>query len=208
MHITQTKILEAAKTHDVLTLGLRPLGKLIGEKSPQVVKHHLMQLQKKGLLMPHTREAMLQSLKHSAMQQSSFTKIPILGNANCGEATYLADERVEGYITVSKSLLEKTNNIFALVAKGDSMNEADIDGNNIEEGDYVIIDASYRGPRPGDYVLSIIEGCANIKKFARAKNGNVVLLSESSTDYSPIYIDENDQFLINGRVAQVIKAIN
>jgi SOS-response transcriptional repressor LexA len=88
------------------------------------------------------------------------------------------------------------------------MNEADIDGNNIEEGDYVIIDASYRGPRPGDYVLSIIEGCANIKKFARAKNGNVVLLSESSTDYSPIYIDENDQFLINGRVAQVIKAIN
>jgi SOS-response transcriptional repressor LexA len=158
--------------------------------------------------MPHTREAMLQSLKHSAMQQSSFTKIPILGNANCGEATYLADERVEGYITVSKSLLEKTNNIFALVAKGDSMNEADIDGNNIEEGDYVIIDASYRGPRPGDYVLSIIEGCANIKKFARAKNGNVVLLSESSTDYSPIYIDENDQFLINGRVAQVIKAIN
>jgi hypothetical protein len=90
MHITQTKILEAAKTHDVLTLGLRPLGKLIGEKSPQVVKHHLMQLQKKGLLMPHTREAMLQSLKHSAMQQSSFTKIPILGNANCDEATIRA----------------------------------------------------------------------------------------------------------------------
>ncbi|OGK61779.1 hypothetical protein A3I56_00425 [Candidatus Roizmanbacteria bacterium RIFCSPLOWO2_02_FULL_43_10] len=208
MHLTQAKILEAAKTHDVLTIGLRPLGKIIGEKSPQVVKHHLMQLQKKGLLVSLTGEEMLQSLKYSAKQQPSFIKIPILGNANCGEATYLADERVEGYITISETLLEKTHDIFALIAMGDSMNKADIGGDNIEEGDYIIIDASYRVPRPGDYVLSIIEGCANIKKFSRTKDDNVALLSESSVKYAPIYISEVDQFLINGKALQIIKAIN
>ena len=50
IHEIQTKILEVAKVNDLNKLGYRKIGKLIGVDHPQKVKHHIMQLQKKGLL--------------------------------------------------------------------------------------------------------------------------------------------------------------
>lgn len=206
MHQIQEKILELAKTKDVLTLGIRPLGREIGVDQPQLVKHHLFQLQKKGLIKAKSRSDIQQLLQHSSSLQPSFVQIPVVGAANCGPATLFADERVEKYITVSQSFLKKTNNVFALIAKGDSMNRAQIDGNTIEENDYVVIDSDQRTPHSGDYILSVIDNCANIKKYARTKDGNVALLSESTTKHPPIYISEDDQFFVNGKVIQVIKS--
>lgn len=208
MHQIQEKILELAKTKDVLTLGIRPLGREIGVDQPQLVKHHLFQLQKKGLIKAKSRSDIQQLLQHSSSLQPSFVQIPVVGAANCGPATLFADERIEKYITVSQSFLKKTNNIFALVAKGDSMNRAQIDGNTIEENDYVVVDSDQRIPHSGDYILSVIDNCANIKKYARTKDGNIVLLSESNSNYPPIYIGEDDQFIVNGKVIQVIKGAN
>jgi len=108
---------------------------------------------------------------------------------------------------ISESLLKKKNNTFALVAKGDSMNKANIGGNNIEENDYVLIDGDQRNPAPGDYILSIIGNCANIKKYARTKDGNIALLSESDSKYAPIYISDDDEYIVNGKAIQVIKAV-
>lgn len=208
MHQIQEKILELAKTKDVLTLGIRPLGREIGVDQPQLVKHHLFQLQKKGLIKAKSRSDIQQLLQHSSSLQPSFVQIPVVGAANCGPATLFADERIEKYITVSQSFLKKTNNVFALIAKGDSMNRAQIDGNTIEENDYVVIDSDQRIPHSGDYILSVIDNCANIKKYARTKDGNIALLSESNSNYPPIYIGEDDQFIVNGKVIQVIKGAN
>jgi len=205
MHQIQEMILELSKTKDVLSLGLRPLGREIGVDKPQLVKHHLLQLQKKGLIRAKSREDIRQVLQHSSKRQPEIMQIPVVGAANCGPATLLADERVEKYILVSESMLKKKNNIFALVAKGDSMNKANIDGNNIEENDYVLVDGDQRNPTPGDYILSIIGNCANIKKYTRTKDGNIALLSESDSRYAPIYIGESDQFIVNGKIIQVIK---
>lgn len=207
MHKIQEKILELAKTKDVLALGIRPLGREIGVDQPQLVKHHISQLQKKGLIKVKSREDIRQVLQHSSSLQPSFVKIPVVGSANCGPATLIADEQVEEYITVSVSLLKKKDNIFALVAKGDSMNQAQINGNSIEENDYVVVDGNVRIPNPGDYILSVIDNCANIKKYARTKDGNIALLSESTSKNPPIYIGEDDQFIVNGKVMQVIKAV-
>jgi SOS-response transcriptional repressor LexA len=207
MHWIQEKILELAKTKDVLELGLRPLGREIGVDKPQLVKHHLQQLQKLGLLKPKSREDIKQFLDHSSSMQPSFVDIPVVGAANCGPATLIAEEHVEKYITISESLLKKRGNIFALVAKGDSMNKARVGGQNIEENDYVLVDGDQRNPIPGDYILSIIGNCANIKKYARTNDGNIALLSESDSKYAPIYISEDDEFIVNGKVIQVIKAV-
>ncbi len=207
MHSIQQKILELAKTKDVLSLGLRPLGREIGVDKPQLVKHHLLQLQKQGLLKPKSRADIKHFLDHSSSMQPSFVDIPVVGAANCGPATIITDEHIEQYITVSESLLKKRGNIFALVAKGDSMTKARINGESIEESDYVIVDGDQRNPAPGDYILSIICNCANIKKYARTKDGNIALLSESDSKYAPIYISEDDEFIVNGKVIQVIKAV-
>lgn len=207
MHPIQEKILELAKTKDVLGLGLRPLGRFIGVDKPQLVKHHLQQLQKKGLIKPKSREDIKQFLERSSSLQPSFTQIPVVGAANCGPASVSAEERVEKYLIVSQSLLKKRGSVFALVAKGDSMNMARIDGNSIEDNDYVLIDGNQRSPAPGDYILSIINNNANIKKYTRTKDGNIVLISESNSKYPPIYISENDDFIVNGKVIQVIKSV-
>ncbi len=58
----------------------------------------------------------------------------------------------------------------------------------------------------GDIVLSIIDGMANIKKFFLDKeHGQAILMSESTKEFPPIYIHEDDDFMINGKVVQVIK---
>jgi SOS-response transcriptional repressor LexA len=86
------------------------------------------------------------------------------------------------------------------------MNRAEIGGKRIEDGDYVIVDVSDKHVRNGDIVLSIIDGLANIKKFyLDKKNNQVILMSQSTKDFPPIYIHENDDFMINGKVVQVIK---
>ncbi|MBI2325864.1 hypothetical protein HYU91_00555 [Candidatus Collierbacteria bacterium] len=205
MHQIQEKILELAKTKDILDLGIRPLGREIGIDQPQLVKHHLNQLQKKGLIKARSRSDIQQILQHSSSLQPSFVEIPVVGAANCGPATLFADEHVEEYITVSESFLKKKDNVFALIAKGDSMNRAQINGNNIEENDYVVVDGNAKTPNSGDYILSVIDNCANIKKYARTKDGNIALLSESTSNHPPIYIGENDQFIVNGKIIQVIK---
>lgn len=207
MHLVQEKILKISKTQDILSLGIRPLGRLIGIDSPQVVKHHLNQLQKRGLIKSKTREDIKKLLQHSSTLQPAFTQVSVVGEANCGPATLIADEHIEKYITVSQSLLRKKGNIFALIARGNSMDDASVKGNKIEDGDYVIIDGDQKNPNPGDYVLSIIDNAANIKKYARNQDGNIVLLSESTENYPPIYISEDDQFMINGEVIQVIKGV-
>ena len=45
----------------------------------------------------------------------------------------------------------------------------------------MLIDSEDRDPKNGDYVLSIIDGCANLKKFREDdKTGQITLQSEST----------------------------
>ncbi|MFA7601159.1 MAG: S24 family peptidase, partial [Patescibacteria group bacterium] len=100
-------------------------------------------------------------------------------------------------------------NIFVVRAKGNSMNKALVNGETINDGDYVLVDSEKKQPENGDYVLSIIDGLANIKKFKEDKErGMVVLFSESSSSYDPIYIHRDDQdfYSVAGRVVGVLKA--
>src|SRR3989344_2098635 len=49
---------------------------------------------------------------------------------------------------------------------------------------------------------------ANIKKYLLdKKNSRIALLSESTQEYSPIFIHENDDFKISGKIVDVVKNI-
>jgi len=206
MHTIQEKILNLVESKNLSGLTLREIGELIGEKFPQKIKHHLDQLKKKGFLVIDTKNKKIQKKIHTSSIQSNMLSIPIVGSANCGPATIFANENIEGYIKISKSLLRKCKNIFAIRAQGLSMNQSIVNGNNIEDGDYLIIDSSDTSPSSGDVVLSIIDEMANIKKYIwDEENNQIVLVSESTKDIPPIYIHEDDSFMINGKVIQVIK---
>jgi SOS-response transcriptional repressor LexA len=133
-----------------------------------------------------------------------------MGGANCGEATCLAEDYVEGYLHLSRGVLgnlsRKKDNLFVLRAVGSSMNKAIIDNQRLEDGDYVLVSRDKKKPSDGEYVASIIDGVANIKKFYK-KDDYIVLVSESTHNIPPIYIhkDDIDDYLVAGIVVKVLK---
>ena len=187
-------------------LTLRQIGELIKEDLPQTVKHHLSQLERKGFITIDTKNEKITRITNKTTADNLLVSIPILGSANCGAATIYADENIEGYLKISKRLIPKQKGIFAIRAQGNSLNRADIKGKNIEQGDFVIIDSNQVVPEDSDYILSIIDEMANIKKYrSDPKNERIVLLSESTQAINPIFIHKDDDFRINGKVIDVVK---
>ncbi len=206
MHPIQEKLLKILDQKILSDMTLRDIGELIKEPLPQKVKHHLEQLEKKGFISYDRKNKTISKQKNSSKSHSLFLSIPIIGSANCGPATIFANENIEGYLKISKNILSKCKNIFAIKAQGLSMNKSNINGVSIEDGDYLIIDSDYRSPKNGDVVLSVIDDMANIKKYIfDEENNQIVLVSQSTKDIPPIYIHENDSFMVNGKVIQVIK---
>lgn len=208
MHILQKKLLQLISSRNIANLKLREIGELIGEKHPQKVKHHLSQLKEKGLIIHNKSRNILAKIDLKNNKNKRLVNIPILGNASCGSASIYADENLEGYLKVSTKILKPKEKLFAIKAIGPSMNKAKINGKNIENDDYVVIDVENKNLGNGDYVLSIIDGCCNIKKFVRDnKNKQIILLSESTQDFPPIYIHPHEtSYFINGKVVDVIKS--
>ncbi len=140
-----------------------------------------------------------------------FVSIPVLGLADCGPAQQIAEQKPEGFVRLSKRLLPSAKNIFAIRAVGNSMNRARVGGQKtIEDGDLVLINSAAGTPQNGDYVLSVIDGVANIKKFfADRRNQQVTLISESKSFYPPICIHPQEcDYFVNGKVVEVIKKIS
>lgn len=208
MHIIQEKLLKLAETTNLSEMSLRQVGKLINEPSAQKIKHHLLQLEKNGLLQVDRLAKVMVKTKPGSLYQSTLVALPILGTADCGPATAYAEQEAQGFLRVSGRLLTKKKDVFAIRASGYSMNKANINGETVDDGDYVIVDPSYKAVRNGDYVLSIIDGMANIKRFFKdTANRRIILLSESSASIPPIFVHEDDidNYLVNGKVIQVIK---
>ena len=207
MHKIQKAILDLASKKDLGRMTLREIGGCIGEEHPQKVKHHLGQLKLKGFLTAESKPE-TPSAGGFKLNKLGLLSIPILGAANCGEAQMYADESFEGFLQVSPGMVPRKKGLFAIKAVGSSMNRANVGGKTIEDGDFVIVDRTDRKPKDGDYVLSIIGGQANIKKFIRDRENNqVILLSESSQELPPIYIHPQDlpDYMINGKVVRIIK---
>lgn len=212
MHALQKRLLELTTLHELGKMSLREIGELLDSAHPQTIKHHLLQLEQKGLVEVDRSQGIVRRVRPEETANDRLTIVPILGSADCGPAT-VSDhdhDKIQGYLKISCRLLERKSGLFALKAVGSSMNMANIDGMNIEDGDYVIVDSSRRHPNNKEYVVSVTEGLANIKRFLKDEaNVQIVLISESSQDYPPIVIHPEDvEFLICGTVTRVIKRPN
>jgi repressor LexA len=208
MHKIQEQILKISAKNDLGKMSLREIGKLIGADGPQKIKHHLLQLEKNGLLSVNRSAKSIARTKPGSIRNSTLIAVPILGSANCGPATIYADQNINGYLKISGRLLSRKKDIFAIQAEGYSMNKANINGESIEPGDYVVVDPAYRHLKNGDYVLAIIDSTATIKRYFNDRdNQRIILMAESSASFSPIFIhyQEASNFLVNGKVIQVIK---
>jgi SOS-response transcriptional repressor LexA len=206
MHILQERLLKIISEQNISALTLRDIGSLIDEKYPQKVKHHLHQLEKRGLISINKALGKIERVRVGRVKNSPFISIPIVGAANCGPATIFADENVEGYLKVSSTILGRKKNVFAIRASGPSMNKAMVNNKTIEDGDYLVIDPNNTVPHNRDVVLCILDETATIKRYVwDSENQQIILAADSTKDFPPVYIHPDDNFLINGKVVQVIK---
>jgi SOS-response transcriptional repressor LexA len=199
LHTNQAKILELAKKISLseLTLQEIALQSGIGKASNQLISFHVEKLKKKGYL----------NADGLAVQQnSSLISIPFYGAANAGPATFFADDKVQGYIKVSKSLLKggDANDVFSIKVSGNSMNLELIGSSPIENGDYLIVKKNHH-PEDKDVVVTIVEGLVNVKKYRRIDDNTVCLISNSTEEYPPIYLTPEDNPYVMGKVVKVLK---
>ncbi len=206
MHTIQEKLLKIINDVNLNKMSLRQIARLIGEEHPQKITHHLSQLEKKKLIKIDKNSGNIKKVVGGF--DNAFVNIPIFGCADCGIANMFADENMEGFLKISKKIINKAEGLFAVMAKGSSMNKAKVNGKfNIENGDYVIVDKEVKNPANGEYVLSIIDEAANIKRyFFDKENNQIALISESTEKFPPIYIHPEDKFAVSGVVRSVIKA--
>lgn len=185
------------------------------DESPQKIKHHLTQLEKKGFLRIDKFQGIIirtpDWAKGLLEKGAKLFSIPVIGTANCGPANVFAETNYQGFLKVSSKLIgiKNSSGLFAVKADGSSMNRAEIEGKKIEDGDYVIIDSNQKEPVDRNVYLIIVDNKATIKRYIEDKENNqIVLMADSSYDYEPIYLHKDDDFSVNGRVINVIKKPN
>jgi SOS-response transcriptional repressor LexA len=217
MHLIQQKLLDLSKRANLAKLSLREMAAEIGlpRESPQKIKHHLLQLEKRGFLAIDRSAGVMSRTptkpawaKGTLETSAGLFSIPILGSADCGAATVFAEQNLEGFLRVSSRLVGRSRpaGLYAIKTDGMSMNRAEIGGRCIEDGDHVVIDSNDRNVRTGDVVLAIVDNKATIKRFIDDRaNGQVVLKADSSFTYDPIHLHPDDDFQIGGKVIAVIK---
>ena len=217
MHPIQEKLLELSKRHNLAQISLREMAAAIGlpAESPQKIKHHLQQLEKKGFFTIDKAKGVMEKAKllpglasGLLKEASALFSIPIIGTASCGPATIYAEQNFEGFLHVSGRLIGRSTpaGLYAIKTNGSSMNRAEIAGKKIEDGGVVVRDSNRLTPANNDIVLAIIDNKATIKRFIDDRaNGQVILKADSSCAYEPIYLHPDDDFLINGKAVAVIK---
>lgn len=217
MHSLQEKLLQLSRKENLAQLSLREMAKRIGSptESPQKIKHHLTQLQKKGFLSIDRAKGVMERAsstpswaKGLLQKTAQLFSIPIVGAANAGPAALFAEENFQGFLRISSKLLGrgKPTGLYALKIDGSSMNRAVIDGRRIENGDFVIVDSRDTNARTGDIVLAVVDDKATVKRLIDDRtNGQIVLMADSSFDYEPIYLHPSDAFAVSGKIVNVIK---
>ncbi|MBD3244832.1 MAG: repressor LexA [Candidatus Moranbacteria bacterium] len=171
-------------------------------KSTRSIFNYLNALEQKGYIKRSSKERGIKILDGI---NNNFINVPIIGSANAGMPAVFAEEYVEGYLKVSKRIIQDKK-VFAIQVSGDSMDLSVVNHKKVEDGDFVIVDGDYSDYRNGDKVLVSIDGLATVKTFRKMDNNHIGLFPESQNQkHKPIYLTQQDQFIINGKVIDVLK---
>ena len=130
------------------------------------------------------------------------TGIPMLGRIAAGQPIW-AEENMEEYVPIELHTLPrriKIENLFALRVVGDSMINA-----NILNGDIVAFEkifSVHEQINNGDIAAVLIDDKATLKRVFFVKNG--LKLKSENPEVEPIFLNENDFVLIQGKLVKVL----
>jgi len=128
--------------------------------------------------------------------------IPLLGEAPAGPFM-VAEENREGCIYLPKQFVTPSSaHFFLLRVRGDSMNQAVINGEKIENGDLVLIKQQATASE-GQIVVVIVDGEVTIKRFVRGPGYFLLKPESTNRKHRPIIV--NNDFKVQGVVTRIFK---
>ncbi len=128
--------------------------------------------------------------------------VPLVGEAPAGPLM-IAEENIEGWLRLPKASLKPGSaKFFLLRVRGNSMNQATVDGKRIENGDLVVVRQQPTAEK-GDIVVALVDGEATIKHFEPGHGYYVLRPKSSDSQHQPIVV--NQDFSIAGVVCGILK---
>jgi len=165
-------------------------------KSNNSVVQYLDVLEEKGFIQRFSKKRGIRVLTGII---KSFIPVPLMGQADCGEALSYADNKVEDYINISKEYLKgDKNDYFFVKASGDSM-----DKSGIKNGDLVLVKKIEGEPVENQDIIAVINGLGTIKKFRKVEGIPVLVPNSTNPKHQPIILHADDQIYVCGKVEKV-----
>ncbi len=178
----------------------REIGKNFGISSTFGVKRHLDALSKKGYLNNEFNASRTISLTELASGRNRISEevveIPVVGRVAAGQPI-LAEQNIEGSLTLQASLLKSRSDSFGLKVRGDSMIEA-----GIFDGDIVIVSPQNHALN-GDIVVALLENEATLKRYKKVND--IIYLIPENKNYAPIEVNNSESFTIIGKALGVFR---
>lgn len=176
---------------------MREIAKAVNLASTSSVAHHLMVLERKGILYrdpKRPRAYAVHSTSFLTGESTAAVEVPLVGRIAAG-APLLAEESVEDVYTLPRRLVGE-GELFALTVSGDSMIEA-----AICDGDIVTVRRQDSADH-GDIVAALFGDEATVKQLRR-QAGEVWLMPRNPA-YQPI---PGDQVQILGKVVGLLRRL-
>lgn len=200
----QEEVLEFIKTH-IEQSGFPPtileIQQEFSFKSPNAVQEHVKALARKGCVRRNPNKWRGLELVGTAKTKNgapppSTVAVPLIGRVAAG-SPILAEENIEGMISVDRSLVHRATKLFALRVHGDSMIKA-----GIYDGD-VVVAQQQSVANDGDIIIALLGDEATVKRFYR-RNKVIVLQPENDT-MQPIKVNDRADFRILGKVVSTLR---
>ena len=204
--LRQEEVLAFIKSH-INKIGFPPtileIQKEFSFKSPNAVQEHLKALVRKGYLRRNPNqwrglEVVGYHNHKKEIAQPSTVAVPLVGRIAAG-LPILAEENIEGMISVDRSLVHRDTSLFALHVHGDSMIKA-----GIHDGD-IVIAQQQSVAEDGEIIIALLGDEATVKRFYRKKKA---IFLQPENDVSPsIKITNGTDFRILGKVVASLRKI-
>jgi repressor LexA len=186
--------------HEGVSPSVRDLRDELGYKSPRSALLLLNSLIERGWLKRNAKgELQVRKDLAECEDHARTVSLPLVGMVACG-LPILAEENIEAFIPVSRSIVSGSSSYFLLRASGISMDLA-----GIKDGDILLV-KKQNYANNGERVVALIDDEATVKEFYK-ENGFVVLKPRSSDKtLKPIVVSEN--FSIQGVIVATLPDLN
>jgi repressor LexA len=156
-------------------------------KSPRSAAVIIEQLINKGILKRRNDGSLqFRDIEEEGKVRAQTVNVPLLGTVACG-IPILAEQNIDAMIPVSVKLAKPPHKYFFLRAKGDSMNEKEIN-----DGDLVLVKQQTTANN-GDLVVALIDDEATIKEFHRHNDIIILKPKSSNKEHQPIVLTRDFQ---------------